>query len=535
MGNERKIHWRSWSKLTESKEIGGMSFRDLRSFNLAMLAKQGWRLIQEHDSLMYQCFKARYFPRSQFLEALDSPNSSYVWKSIMTAKPILKKGCCWRVGDGVEIKVISDKWIPNHPTNGVVHPPDEIGRDWHVSELIDPDLKWWRRDLILAHFHKDDAEAILRLPLSYRHVPNAIVWLHNKKGVYSVKSGYHVARRVFKTEDWVESSAGPIGCQVWPKLWKLHVPNKIKVFVCRACHNILPTCENLWRSKIVEKDGCVLCSRETETGVHALWECAIAKDVWSGSMIKIQKCSQGQQVVLHLFQELLGKLSTAEFELFVVQAWIIWNQRNTVVFGGKLKDPKWLNKRAKEFLDEFHQAQGQLRIPVSPPGDSVWHPPLDSSFKLNFDAAVFSELNCLGVGAMIRNEKGKVMAAMSARGPHVIDSIAAEVIACRRALEFACEAGFTDLVVEGDNLSVMKLLAASEPDHSWLGHIIQDIKWLTRSLRMVSFSYVRRAANSVAHGLARYAKYVHEDMYWIDDNPPPVLEALYYDYSQLNE
>ena len=49
MGNERKIHWRSWSKLTESKEIGGMSFRDLRSFNLAMLAKQGWRLIQEHD------------------------------------------------------------------------------------------------------------------------------------------------------------------------------------------------------------------------------------------------------------------------------------------------------------------------------------------------------------------------------------------------------------------------------------------------------------------------------------------------------
>ena len=145
----------------------------------------------------------------------------------------------------------------------------------------------------------------------------------------------------------------------------------------------------------------------------------------------------------------MGKLSTAEFELFVVQTWIIWNQRNTVVFGGKLKDPKWLNKRAKEFLDDFHQAQGQLRIPVICLGDSVWHPPSNSVFKLNFDIAVFSKLSCSGVGAMIRNEKGEVMAAISTRGPQVVESAVVEIIACRRALEFTGEAGFTDLVVEG--------------------------------------------------------------------------------------
>ena len=151
-------------------------------------------------------------------------------------------------------------------------------------------------------------------------------------------------------------------------------------------------------------------------------------------------------------------------------------------------------------------------------------------FKLNFDAVMFSELRFSGVGAMIRNEKGEVMAAMSARGPQVGESAVVEIIACRRALEFAGEAGFTDLVVEGDNLSVMKSLAAS-----WLGHIIQDIKGLTRSLRNVSFSYVRRATNSVAHGLVRYAKNIREDMYWMEENPPPVLEALCYDFSQLNQ
>ena len=90
-----------------------------------------------------------------------------------------------------------------------------------------------------------------------------------------------------------------------------------------------------------------------------------------------------------------------------------------MVYGGKLKDPRWLNKRAKEFLEDFHHAQGQLRIPVICPGDNVWHPPPESSFKLNFDAAIFLELNCSRVGAMIRNERGKVMAAMSARGPQL--------------------------------------------------------------------------------------------------------------------
>ena len=98
-----------------------------------------------------------------------------------------------------------------------------------------------------------------------------------------------MARQVFKAEDWAESSSGPIGCQVWAKLWKLNVPNKIKVFGWRACHNILPTRDNLMLRKIVEEDGCMLCSRGAETRIHALWECAVAKDEWSGSMIRLQR------------------------------------------------------------------------------------------------------------------------------------------------------------------------------------------------------------------------------------------------------
>ena len=66
MGNERKIHWLSWDKLSRPKSEGGMGFKDLRYFNLAMLAKQGWRLMQDEGTLLFKCLKARYFPRCHF-------------------------------------------------------------------------------------------------------------------------------------------------------------------------------------------------------------------------------------------------------------------------------------------------------------------------------------------------------------------------------------------------------------------------------------------------------------------------------------
>ena len=45
---------------------------------------------------------------------------------------------------------------------------------------------------------------------------------------------------------------------------------------------------------------------------------------------------------------------------------------------------------------------------------------------------------------MIRNADGDVMAAISARGAAVVDSEEAEALACRKAMEFAIDAGFSE-------------------------------------------------------------------------------------------
>jgi len=80
--NENKMHWLSWDRLCSRKKKGGMGFRDLHLFNLAMLARQGWRLIMEPDSLCAQVLRAKCFPNGDLLAAKEKPGISYSWRSL---------------------------------------------------------------------------------------------------------------------------------------------------------------------------------------------------------------------------------------------------------------------------------------------------------------------------------------------------------------------------------------------------------------------------------------------------------------------
>ena len=69
MKNEKKVAWMSWDRMCLPKDKRGLGFSDLKSFNLVLLAKQGWRLQTNTSSLFYQVYKAKYFPKEEFVDA----------------------------------------------------------------------------------------------------------------------------------------------------------------------------------------------------------------------------------------------------------------------------------------------------------------------------------------------------------------------------------------------------------------------------------------------------------------------------------
>ena len=104
---KKGIHWMCWDKLCTSKTKSGMVFRDMKLFNLALLCKQGWVLLQMSNTLAYQVLKSKYFPNNSFLETKVGTNPSLTWRGICATQNILARGLRWQVG-----RIWEDRWVP---------------------------------------------------------------------------------------------------------------------------------------------------------------------------------------------------------------------------------------------------------------------------------------------------------------------------------------------------------------------------------------------------------------------------------------
>lgn len=207
-----------------------MGFRDIHCFNLAWLAKQAWRLIDNPDSLCVQIRKAKYYPDGDLINVALRKKASYTWQSIMAGVETLRHGYIWRVGDGEQIKIWEDPWIPQSPSRKVISPRGNniLSR---VSDLIDPTTGHWDEQLVMKTFWHVDVQRILDIPLSLHEMRDFLAWNPTKTGVFMVRSAYKVEwESQFGTK--LQQLAGPsFVANVWDSVWSLLCPAKIKIFI----------------------------------------------------------------------------------------------------------------------------------------------------------------------------------------------------------------------------------------------------------------------------------------------------------------
>ena len=95
-----------------TEALGGLGFRDMEIFNLALLARQAWRTLTDSTSLSAHILKVVYSPHCSLLEAELGSHPSQIWRAILDGRDILEQGVIRRIGDGETTDIWLHNWIP---------------------------------------------------------------------------------------------------------------------------------------------------------------------------------------------------------------------------------------------------------------------------------------------------------------------------------------------------------------------------------------------------------------------------------------
>ncbi|XP_019194754.1 PREDICTED: uncharacterized protein LOC109188565 [Ipomoea nil] len=516
VGNAGNIHWLAWDRMCSPKKFGGMGFKRLHEFNLALLAKQGWRLLTNPTSLMARVFKARYFPTSSFYEAVIGGNPSYVWRSIMAGQDLLKSGCRRRIGDGTATRVWTVQWLPDRHNPYVESDQAMDGHSMLVSELIDAHTGTWNLDLLQQNFNARDTQLILRVPVS-TDFEDIWYWEGDIRGCYSVKDGY---RRL----GFLNTDPSP----VWNNIWKLQVPPKWKVFLWRALLNILPTLDNLIVRRVEVNNICPCCGLFEECVTHIFCRCPFAINVWQLSQLQIPPCANRN--FYQWTEEWLGSAPGYTKEVQgrmcgVLHA--IWTARNTAVWDSVVPRPASLLMRLAVQWTAWMSSQQPHVINNSSSNVALHaqHSNTPTSFKCYVDAGFHGPLHAAAYGFVVFDSDSSFVAAGNGPLPCPYDPLLAEAMAMCEALSWLKNNGYSSGYIYSDSAVLVTSLSFASSFRNYFRFILLSCTRLLSDLPGSQVKFVKRDANHVAHSLSKHVSAIAGRTLW-RDIPPPFIEPL---------
>ncbi|GAU17808.1 hypothetical protein TSUD_171970 [Trifolium subterraneum] len=478
--DKRKIHWVSWKKTCKQKKGGGMGFRDLKAFNEALLAKQGWRILTKPNSLMSRTLKAKYFPHHSFFQAKKWTRPSYSWKSIHQARWILKKGCFWIVGNGQHINIWEDRWINPQVGNTIWTTKPTNTPLQYVRDLIDPSSHNWNPQIIKQNFIPIEANQILQIPLSYNLEEDVVCWQGTTDGSYTVKSGYNAQiewesnnSAQAHTSNQLEDSPN------WNNLRNIEAPPKQLHLLWRILHNVVPVKSNLIKKGIV-------CDLIFPDAIRAL---------------KLLTTPSYVVIGLEWF-ECMQIIATITYS--------IWLGRNNKVFHNKDTPASEVVERAMKTLSEYHHHLVVDRISSSIPPNSIvrnnisWSPPPSNFLKLNVDAHLTSD-GRWGFGMLVRSDDGRCIGAATrvCNGDH--DADMAEATGLFEALKLVEKNRYSNTIIELDAEKIVLAVNKHQFPRSNWGQVVRMCDRVRVSLNHISVSWINMKGNQATHDLARWA------------------------------
>ncbi|XP_071685066.1 uncharacterized protein [Lolium perenne] len=196
----------------------------------------------------------------------------------------------------------------------------------------------------------------------------------------------------------------------------------------------------------------------------------------------------------------MGQLSEKELAFGLMFIYQLWLARNEARDQDQIEDMHAIVRRSVGLVEEWWVSRPS-GTPHMPKVVEQWCPPDEGVIKANADGAFLPVSGSGNIGVVLRNHHGGFLRGASCFLAAATDPERAEILACRRALLPAADAGVERVCLETDCLAAVAKLTSGEMDRSSHGPLVEEVKDLLKGFADSTVKHVRRSGNRIPHVL----------------------------------
>lgn len=349
----------AWKNVCLPKEEGGLGLRNFSIWNKTLNLKLVWLLFSKSDSLWVAWNKKHWLKNYSFWNVELKSNDSWIWKSLVSLRPLAKRFLRCSVKDGKTASFWFDHWLDLGPLSDFIGSdgPRKLGVP--ASSTVAAACYSSRWPLPSPRTRNSDL-AILRRKLMETALPalslgpDIFSWHTNSSSNVEFSSSltWEQLRPTSQYQPWAKI--------VW---FKGYIPKHAFTFWVSHLDR-LPVRSRLAKWGITTDISCCLCNQQSETRDHLLLHCDYSIQIWNQILTRLGQPGYNITDWSCLISWLSSPASQATtLKCITTQATIffIWKERNNRLHNGTATSDSQLFKQIDRCIRDIILARIQRK------------------------------------------------------------------------------------------------------------------------------------------------------------------------------
>ncbi|XP_019198912.1 PREDICTED: uncharacterized protein LOC109192673 [Ipomoea nil] len=505
-GNDtvNKMSLANWDLVTTAKEAGGLGLLRLCDMNRACMVKLAWRIKNDSESLWARVMTTKYrCPIGTQQVTQGRKGVSNAWRGIAEAWDFMTEHLTHVVRNGMDTQFWMGKWISPEPLYV------QLRTQLALPDLYAPvrdywdEMRGWKWELLEDALPTEMKARLASFVLTEEHVPDALGWDLDPKGMFTVRSAYSAI-----VNGPIDNTDGS-----WKRMWRIRVPARICMLLWLVLHGKILTNAERARRKLTSNPFCFRCAGHPEDLNHLFRTCPAAKQVWDAALTsrtreRLDTLPWDVWLETNLRGNGMNGFSDHWRESFCIRLWWLWRWRNDEIFkqqsrtlGQKLE---WIANYELEVLAAYSKRIHPEKGTENHTPDQVrWRKPARGWVKLNIDGCCKAK-DMAGCGGLLRDENGTWLTGFTCNIGRC-SAYEAELWGMLHGLCMARRRGITKLIAESDSAQLISDLRPKSATSDVTNNLLWRCMREASAFSEITFEHTFREGNIVADMIAATA------------------------------